>query len=33
MKITVIKKAEFVKTVRAACPFIVEGSVGGGTQK
>jgi len=28
MKITVIKKAEFVKTVRAACPFIVESPLG-----
>ena len=33
MKITVIKKAELTKTARIACPFIVEGSVGGGTQK
>ena len=31
MKITVIKKAELTKTVRASCPFIIEAA--GGWQK
>lgn len=33
MKITVIKKAQLKSADRIACPFVVEGSVGGGKQK
>ena len=33
MKITVIKKAEFVKTSRISCPFVVEGAAGGKNEK